>query len=76
MQIHVHTTERRVDLVEDGIDVALRVGDIATEKLVARHMLPYRHLLVASPSIFVVITTICSSLILIEIALIGGPTYP
>ncbi|MDH4260977.1 MAG: LysR family transcriptional regulator [Gammaproteobacteria bacterium] len=49
IRVYVYTTERRVDLVEDGIDVALRVGTIAHETLVARHVLTYRHVLVASP---------------------------
>jgi DNA-binding transcriptional LysR family regulator len=47
--VHVYTTERRVDLIEDGIDVALRVGTIAHEAMVARHVVTYRHVLVASP---------------------------
>ena len=47
IQLHVYTTERRVDLIEDGIDVALRVGAIAHEAMVARHVLTYRHVLVA-----------------------------
>jgi DNA-binding transcriptional LysR family regulator len=49
IQIHVYSTERRVDLVEDGIDVALRVGAIVHEGMVARHVLSYRNVLVASP---------------------------
>ena len=47
IQVHVFNTERRVDMVEDGIDVALRVGTIEHETMVARRMLAYRHLLVA-----------------------------
>jgi DNA-binding transcriptional LysR family regulator len=47
--VHVYTTERRVDLIEDGIDVTLRVGTIAHEAMVARHVVTYRHVLVASP---------------------------
>jgi len=45
------STERRVDLVQDGIDVALRVGDIVDESRVARRVLTYRHVLVASPQL-------------------------
>lgn len=51
IRLHVYTTERRVDLVEDGIDVALRVGAIAHEAMVARRMLSYRHVLVAAPAL-------------------------
>lgn len=48
IQLHIFVTDRRVDLIEDGIDVALRVGAIAHENMVARRMLSYRHVLVAS----------------------------
>lgn len=51
IHVHVYTTERRVDLIEDGIDVALRVGAIVHETMVARHVLSYRHILVASPKL-------------------------
>src|SRR6478735_1391894 len=51
IQVHVYSTERRVDLIEDGIDVALRVGAIVHETMVARHVLSYRHILVASPKL-------------------------
>lgn len=51
IQLHVYSTERRVDLIEDGIDVALRVGSIVHEAMVARHVLMYRHVLVASPGL-------------------------
>lgn len=47
IRLHVYTTERRVDLIEDGIDVALRVGAITDESMVARRLLSYRHVLVA-----------------------------
>ncbi|UIF90049.1 substrate binding domain-containing protein [Cupriavidus sp. UYPR2.512] len=47
----MHATERRVDPFEDGIDVALRVGSITHESMVARQVLSYRHVLVASPKL-------------------------
>lgn len=49
--LQVYTTERRVDLLHDGIDVALRIGAIVDESMVAWHILNYRHQLVASPSL-------------------------
>lgn len=51
IDLQVHTTDRRVDLIEDGVDVALRVGAIAHEAMVARLILSYRHVLVASPAL-------------------------
>jgi DNA-binding transcriptional LysR family regulator len=51
IQVRLFATERRLDLIEDGIDVALRVGAIVHEAMVARHILSYRHVLVASPKL-------------------------
>ncbi|EOW2135812.1 TPA: LysR substrate-binding domain-containing protein [Stenotrophomonas maltophilia] len=48
IQLQVYTTERCIDLIEDGIDVALRVGTITHEAMVVRRALEDRHLLVAS----------------------------
>jgi DNA-binding transcriptional LysR family regulator len=47
IQLSVYATDRRVDLVEDGIDVSLRVGVIVHEAMVARRMFAYRHIVVA-----------------------------
>lgn len=49
IRVHLLSTERRVHPVEDGIDVALRVGKVEHEALIARHLLDYRHVVVASP---------------------------
>ncbi|MGH8080064.1 MAG: LysR substrate-binding domain-containing protein [Lysobacter sp.] len=52
IQVYVYSTERRMDLSEDGIDVALRVGPIVHESMVARRIrIDYRHVLVASPAL-------------------------
>lgn len=51
IQVYVYSTERRMDLIEDGIDVALRVGPVIHETMVARHVLSYRNILVASPKL-------------------------
>ncbi len=49
--VNVYTSERRLDLISDGIDVALRVGTIADDSVVARHLMDFRHILVASPKL-------------------------
>jgi DNA-binding transcriptional LysR family regulator len=49
--LSVFSTERRVDLVQDGIDVAVRIGAIVHESMVARPMIRYRHVLVAAPTL-------------------------
>jgi DNA-binding transcriptional LysR family regulator len=51
IQVYVYSTERRMDLIEDGIDVALRVGAILHETMVARHVLSFRNILVAGPEL-------------------------
>ena len=51
IQVVVYTTERTVDLSIEGIDVALRIGPVVHESLVAKRLLRYRHVLVASPAL-------------------------
>ena len=48
-RIHVFVTDRNVDLIADGVDLAIRVGDLADSALSARRILTYRHILLASP---------------------------
>ncbi|MGF1482199.1 MAG: LysR family transcriptional regulator [Cyanophyceae cyanobacterium] len=49
VNIELLVTERRVDLIEDGIDVALRIGERQDNRAVHQTIGEYRHLLVASP---------------------------
>ena len=49
IRLSVQVTERLVDLVHDGIDVALRVGPLNDDLLVSRHVVTFGHKLVASP---------------------------
>jgi DNA-binding transcriptional LysR family regulator len=49
IDIDLFVSERRLDFIEDGIDVALRIGDVASQSAVARLLMAYRHRLVASP---------------------------
>ncbi|MFO0583680.1 MAG: LysR family transcriptional regulator [Anaeromyxobacter sp.] len=51
IQVVVYTTERAVDLSIEGIDIALRIGPVVHESLVAKRLLRYRHVLVASPAL-------------------------
>jgi LysR family transcriptional regulator, regulator for bpeEF and oprC len=50
VQIDLSLTDRRVDLVKEAVDVALRVGSIGTTDLVARELARYEPILVASPA--------------------------
>lgn len=49
IKVSIHSTERRLDLLADGVDVALRVGAISDDTVVARHLGDFRHILVAGP---------------------------
>ncbi len=49
IELNVYTTERKIDFIADGIDVALRIGDVMNFSAVARELMSYRHVLVATP---------------------------
>ena len=44
--------DRRVDLIEEGFDVSLRVSELEDSSLIARQLAPVRRLLVGSPAYF------------------------
>src|SRR5580658_8532691 len=50
VRIQIFITDRIVDQIAEGVDLAFRVGDLEDSSLVARRILTYRHLLVASPA--------------------------
>ena len=50
VRVQILVTERMVELIADGIDLAFRLGPLKDSCLVARRILTYRHRLVASPS--------------------------
>ena len=49
VRFDIFVTDRRVDLMSDGIDVAIRVGDGGRSSYVGRTLVRYRHRLVAAP---------------------------
>ncbi len=50
VQLDVVATDRVVDLVDEGFDVALRAGTLRDSSLVARHLGTLKRVLVASPA--------------------------
>jgi DNA-binding transcriptional LysR family regulator len=49
VRVQVYVSERFVDHIAEGVDLAFRVGAIRDASLVARRILTYRHQLLASP---------------------------
>lgn len=54
VQVHLLSTNRRVDLIEEGIDLAIRVVSTPLEdsELIIRELDAWEHVLVASPELF------------------------
>ncbi|MGF1695386.1 LysR family transcriptional regulator [Vibrio kyushuensis] len=50
LKLDVDFSDRRVDLVQDGFDLALRIGHLADSTLKAKAITPIRHILCASPA--------------------------
>ena len=50
ISVEIVTTERYVNLVEEGIDVAVRIGDIPDQSMVIRKIAPNRRVVCASPA--------------------------
>jgi DNA-binding transcriptional LysR family regulator len=51
MSVDLRLEDRFVDLVEEGIDVALRITTLSDSSLIARKIAPMRHAICASPDL-------------------------
>ena len=50
VSLHLHVSDRFSHLLEEGIDVAIRVGELADSSLLRRHLMETQWAVVASPS--------------------------
>jgi len=50
LNLELDLSNRRIDLIEDGFDAAIRIGPLPSQELVARPLPPYAMSLCASPS--------------------------
>lgn len=50
LQLEVHATDAVVDLVQDGVDLAIRLGPLPSSTLRTRRVARFRRVLVASPA--------------------------
>lgn len=48
--IDLRLSDHMVDLIEEGIDIAIRIGDLADSRLVSRRLTPHRLCCFASPA--------------------------
>ncbi|HED3855958.1 LysR substrate-binding domain-containing protein [Enterobacter soli] len=49
VRVELDLTNRMVDLVDEGVDLAIRIGDIHHDDLVAKYFCPYRMVICAAP---------------------------
>jgi DNA-binding transcriptional LysR family regulator len=49
VRVELDLTNRMIDMVNEGFDLAIRIGDIRNDDLVAKYLCPYRMVICAAP---------------------------
>lgn len=52
LSVDMSLDDRRVDLVEEGFDLAIRIGELPDSSIVARRLAPCRHVVCGAPGYF------------------------
>lgn len=47
--LDITLTDRNVDIVDEGFDIAFRIGELPDSRLISRHLAPYRMMICAAP---------------------------
>lgn len=50
VKIDVVLTDRNIDLVEEGVDIAFRIGKVPDSRLIQRTLMPYKMIVCAAPN--------------------------
>jgi DNA-binding transcriptional LysR family regulator len=59
--LDITLTDRNVDIVDEGFDIAFRIGELPDSRLIARRLAPYQMMICAAPD---------------DLARMGSPTHP
>lgn len=50
LRVEMDLNDRKLDVIDEGFDVSVRIGDLPDSSLIARRLAPCRHLIVAAPA--------------------------
>lgn len=76
VRIDLAVSDMRVDLIEQGIDVAFRLGDLADSGMMGRRLRVYRRILVAAPPLLAAHPPLTGPAALARLPLIGFAGTP
>lgn len=50
VRVEMDLNDRKLDVIDEGFDVSVRIGDLPDSSLIARRLAPCRHVIVAAPA--------------------------